>query len=170
MAMNSSYTTPWDTILIPSIGRLPSVDGKAKMSKSQGNAIVLSATDQEIADAVNQMYTDPDHRRVSDPGRVEGNIVFVYLDAFDEDREAVAELKDHYRRGGIGDMVLKHRLTSILQTLIAPIRERRLSLAQDRDFILDVLQTGATEGRKITESTKRQLMDALGAFHLARRV
>lgn len=95
MAMNSSYTTPRDTILIPSIGRLPSVDGKAKMSKSQGNAIVLSATDQEIADAVNQMYTDPDHRRVSDPGRVEGNIVFVYLDAFDEDREAVAELKDH---------------------------------------------------------------------------
>lgn len=67
-------------------------------------------------------------------------------------------------------MVLKHRLTSILQTLIAPIRERRLSLAQDRDFILDVLQTGATEGRKITESTKRELMDALGAFHLARRV
>jgi len=155
--------------LIPSIGRLPGVDGKAKMSKSQGNAILLSATDKEIEDAVNQMYTDPDHLRVSDPGRVEGNIVFVYLDAFDEDREAVAELKDHYRRGGLGDMVLKRRLTSILQALLAPIRERRLSLAQDQDFIIDVLQTGAAEGRKITEATKLELMDALGTFRLDRR-
>ena len=101
--------------LIPTIGRLPGVDGKAKMSKSQGNAITLSATDKEIEDAVNQMYTDPDHLRVSDPGRIEGNVVFTYLDAFDPDREAVADLKEHYRRGGLGDMTLKRRLTSILQ-------------------------------------------------------
>ena len=150
--------------LIPDIGRLPGVDGKAKMSKSQGNAIPLSATDNEIEDAVHRMYTDPDHLRVSDPGQVEGNIIFVYLDAFDEDREAVADLKSHYRRGGLGDMVLKRRLTSILQALVAPIRESRLSLAKDRDFIMDILQAGAARGTKITEATKLKLMEALGTF------
>lgn len=152
--------------LIPAVGRLPGVDGKAKMSKSQGNAITLSASDKEIEDAVNQMYTDPDHLHVSDPGRVEGNVVFTYLDAFDPDHGAVTDLKDHYRRGGLGDMALK---PSILQALLGPIRERRLSLAQDRDFMMDVLQTGAREGRKITEATRLELMDALGMFHLERR-
>lgn len=152
--------------LIPTIGRLPGVDGKAKMSKSQGNAITLSATDKEIEDAVNQMYTDPDHLRVSDPGRIEGNVVFTYLDAFDPDREAVADLKEHYRRGGLGDMTLKRRLTSILQELLLPIRERRISLAHDRDFMMDVLQTGARKGREITDATKLEVTDALGTFRL----
>jgi tryptophanyl-tRNA synthetase len=101
--------------LIPTVGRLPGVDGKAKMSKSQGNAIPLSATDAEIAAAVHKMYTDPDHLRVSDPGRVEGNIVFAYLDALDDEREAVTDLKAHYRRGGLGDAVLKRRLEMILR-------------------------------------------------------
>ena len=90
------------------------------MSKSQGNTVPLSASDADIESAVQRMYTDPNHLRASDPGEAEGNVVFTYLDAFDPDTDAVAELKAHYRRGGLGDMVLKRRLTSILQATISP--------------------------------------------------
>lgn len=152
--------------LISATGRLPGVDGRAKMSKSQGNAIPLSASDAEIAEAVQRMYTDPDHLRVSDPGRVEGNVVFTYLDAFDPDEEAVAELKAHYRRGGLGDMVLKHRLTGILQAIVGPIRERRAALGNDPDTIMDVLRAGAQRGREITERTKEEIIVGLGLFRL----
>jgi tryptophanyl-tRNA synthetase len=152
--------------LIPQVGRLPGVDGRAKMSKSQGNAIPLSASDEEIAEAVRRMYTDPNHLRASDSGQVEGNVVFTYLDAFDEDRAAVADLKAQYRRGGLGDMVLKRRLTALLQALLAPIRERRAALARDRDFVLDVLRTGTRKARAVTEATKAEVVDALGLFHL----
>lgn len=152
--------------LIPPIGRLPGVDGKAKMSKSQGNAMPLSASDTEIAAAVQRMYTDPDHLRASDPGRVEGNVVFTYLDAFDSDVEAVAELKAHYRRGGLGDVALKRRLTDVLRATIAPIRERRETLSRDPDFIMDVLRAGATQGREITQRTKEEVVSGLGLFRL----
>jgi tryptophanyl-tRNA synthetase len=152
--------------LIPATGRLPGVDGKAKMSKSQGNAILLSATDAEIEVAVRRMYTDPEHVCASDPGRVEGNVVFTYLDAFDADVEAVAELKAHYRRGGLGDMVLKRRLTGILQAIVAPIRERRAAFAADPDTIMDMLRTGAKRGREITEGTKEEVISGLGLFRL----
>lgn len=152
--------------LIPTLGRLPGVDGKAKMSKSQGNAIALSASDAEIEVAVNQMYTDPDHLRVSDPGRVEGNVVFTYLDAFDPELDEVAELKNQYRRGGLGDRALKSRLTSILQTLVGPIRERRNTLAWEHDYIVDVLNAGTRKAKQITEETKLHVMDALGTFRL----
>src|SRR3954468_18519896 len=90
--------------VIPQVGRLPGVDGKAKMSKSQGNTIPLSATSDDISHAVRRMFTDPNHLRATDPGTVEGNVVFTYLDAFDGDRAAVATLKAHYRRGGLADM------------------------------------------------------------------
>jgi tryptophanyl-tRNA synthetase len=150
--------------LIPRMGRLPGVDGKAKMSKSQGNAIPLSASDTEIEAAVQRMYTDPNHLRASDPGRVEGNVVFTYLDAFDPDAKAVAELKAHYRRGGLGDMVLKGRLTAILQATIAPIRERRAALARDPDFVMDVLRAGTAKGRDLTERTKQEVVEGLGLF------
>jgi tryptophanyl-tRNA synthetase len=152
--------------LIPQMGRLPGVDGKAKMSKSQGNALLLSANDAEIAAAVQRMYTDPNHLRASDPGTVEGNVVFTYLDAFDPDIDAVADLKSHYQRGGLGDMVLKRRLTAILQTLIAPIRERREMFSRDTDFVMDVLRTGATRGREVTERTKEEILTGLGLFRL----
>lgn len=152
--------------LIPSTGRLPGVDGKAKMSKSLGNALPLSASDAEIAAAVHRMYTDPDHLRVSDPGRVEGNVVFAYLDAFDTDAVAVADLKAHYRRGGLGDQVLKRRLTGILQNLIGPIRERRAELGRDRDAIVDVVRDGTARSREITELTKAEVFDGLGLFRL----
>ena len=152
--------------LIPSTGRLPGVDGKAKMSKSLGNALPLSASDAEIAAAVHRMYTDPDHLRVSDPGRVEGNVVFAYLDAFDTDAVAVADLKAHYRRGGLGDQVLKRRLTGILQNLIGPIRERRAELGRDRDAIVDVVRDGTARSREITELTKAEVFDGLRLFRL----
>lgn len=152
--------------LIPSMGRLPGVDGKAKMSKSQGNAVPLSASNDEIAAAVQRMYTDPDHLRAADPGRVEGNIVFTYLDAFDPDLDAVADLKAHYRRGGLGDMVLKRRLAGILQAMIAPIRDRRAALARDPDTIMDILRAGAQRGRQITEQTKEEVVAGLGLFRL----
>lgn len=152
--------------LIPATGRLPGVDGKAKMSKSQGNAIPLSASDAEIEAAVQRMYTDPSHLRASDPGRVEGNVVFTYLDAFDPDADAIAELKKDYRRGGLGDMVLKRRLTSILQSIVAPIRERRAVLGADPDYVIDILRDGAQRGRQITECTKAEVIDGLGLFRL----
>ncbi|NIX75312.1 tryptophan--tRNA ligase [Microvirga terricola] len=152
--------------LIPDMGRLPGVDGKAKMSKSQGNAIPLSATPDEIRDAVRRMYTDPNHLRASDPGTVEGNVVFTYLDAFDDDRATVEELKDHYRRGGLGDMAVKRRLEEILQTLLAPIRERRAALAQELDHVQDVLRTGTQRAKELTQATLDELREALGLFAL----
>lgn len=157
---------PEATALIPATGRLPGVDGRGKMSKSQGNAVPLSASDAEIEAAVQRMYTDPDHSRVSDPGRVEGNVVFTYLDAFDPDAQAVADLKAHYRRGGLGDMVLKRRLTGLLQATAAPIRERRADFAHDPDHVMDVLRTGTAKARALTEWTKQEIVEGLGLFRL----
>lgn len=152
--------------LIPSVGRLPGVDGKAKMSKSQGNAIPLSATPDQIRDAVRRMYTDPDHLRASDPGTVEGNVVFTYLDAFDEDRAMVEGLKAQYRRGGLGDAAVKRRLEDILQTLLAPIRERRAALAQDPGYLLDILRAGTLAARERTGATLDEVRCGLGLFTL----
>src|SRR3984893_11265762 len=142
--------------VIPQAGRLPGVDGKAKMSKSGGNAIALSASPDEIAAAVTAMFTDPNHLRVEDPGHVEGNVVFTYLDAFDEDSTTLEELKAQYRRGGLGDSKIKRRLEDLLQALIGPIRERRAQLAQDPANVLDVIRSGTEKARSRTEATKRE--------------
>ncbi|MEE1610753.1 tryptophan--tRNA ligase [Microvirga sp. CF3016] len=150
--------------LIPSVGRLPGVDGRAKMSKSQGNAIPLSATPDAIRDAVRRMYTDPNHLRASDPGTVEGNVVFTYLDAFDEDLATVEDLKARYRRGGLGDAAVKGRLEEILQALLAPIRERRAALAADAGAVLDVLRAGTQDARKTTQATLDDVRAGLGLF------
>ncbi|WP_226625884.1 tryptophan--tRNA ligase [Alloyangia pacifica] len=152
--------------LIPEAGRLPGIDGRAKMSKSGGNAITLSASEDEISRAVRAMFTDPDHLRVQDPGRVEGNVVFTYLDAFDEAKDEVAALKDHYRRGGLGDTVLKRRLEDILQALLAPIRARRAEVASDPAQVHRIIAEGTQVAREVTEATKREVMDALGLFRL----
>ena len=152
--------------VIPRVGRLPGIDGKAKMSKSQGNTILLSATPDEIRQAVRQMYTDPDHLRASDPGKVEGNVVFTYLDAFDDDESAVTELKAQYRRGGLGDMAVKRRLESILQELLAPIRERRSAYARDPEYALDLLRTGTTKAKAVTQATLNEVRSGLGLFLL----
>ncbi|MBR1199288.1 tryptophan--tRNA ligase [Bradyrhizobium sp. AUGA SZCCT0240] len=153
--------------LIPSTGRLPGADGKTKMSKSQGNAISLSASPNEIRAFVNRMYTDPNHLRASDPGVVEGNVVFAYLDAFDTDHASVDELKARYRRGGLGDVTVKRRLEDVLQELLKPIRERRQAVSNDLGYVLDVLRSGTSRARAITQSTFDELRDGLGLFSLA---
>jgi len=138
--------------LLSSTPRLPGVDGR-KASKSAGNAITLGATPDEIATAVHAMYTDPGHVRASDPGRVEGNVVFAYLDAFDPNTAAVTELKARYRHGGLGDMVLKRRLIDVLEIHIAPIRARRAQLAEDLEYVRGVVERGTTIARGISDQT-----------------
>lgn len=152
--------------LIPEAGRLPGIDGRAKMSKSGGNAIALNASPDAIAAAVRAMFTDPGHLRVSDPGRVEGNVVFTYLDAFDPDRAEVEALKRRYRAGGLGDAVIKRRLDGVLQAMIAPIRARRVALAKDPGHVLSVVREGTERARARTEETKAQVIEALGLFRL----
>lgn len=150
--------------VVPAVGRLPGVDGVAKMSKSLDNAIYLSASPEQIKQAVRRMYTDPNHLKVSDPGRVEGNVVFTYLDAFDEDKAAVADLKARYRRGGLGDTTVKMRLEAVLEALIAPIRERRAVLARRPDDMLDIISSGTAASRVVTQATLDDVRDALGHF------
>jgi tryptophanyl-tRNA synthetase len=152
--------------LIPRVGRLPGIDGKAKMGKSQGNAFPLSATPDEIHAAVRRMFTDPGHLKASDRGRVEGNVVFTYLDAFDEDHVELEELKARYVRGGLGDSVVKKRLEDILQALLAPIRDRRRALARDPDYVLEVMRRGTVQAHEITDATLREVRGALGLFRL----
>ncbi|MEP3669702.1 MAG: tryptophan--tRNA ligase, partial [Roseibium sp.] len=126
---------PEATAVKSRMGRLPGIDGQAKMSKSLGNALSHSASPDEISKAVRMMFTDPDHLRVSDPGKVEGNVVFTCLDAFDPDQEELTRLKAQYSDGGLGDMVIKKRLDGILQEIIAPIRARRAELARDPEHV-----------------------------------
>jgi tryptophanyl-tRNA synthetase len=142
--------------------RLPGVDG-LKASKSLGNAIPLAAGADEIRRLVQAMFTDPAHVRVSDPGRVEGNVVFAYLDAFDPDADGVAQLKEHYRRGGLGDVALKRRLETVLDAVIAPIRERRAALAADRAYVRRVLEEGSERAAAVTEAV---LADVRKSFSL----
>lgn len=152
--------------MVPAIGRLPGVDGKAKMSKSQGNAIPLSASPDDIRDAVRRMHTDPAHLRASDPGKVEGNVVFTYLDAFCDDREFVENMKLRYRQGGLGDVIVKRHLEDILQGLLAPIRERRTRYAAEPDYVMGILREGTLRARERTEATLAELRAALGLFVL----
>ncbi|WP_434633283.1 tryptophan--tRNA ligase [Chromobacterium sp. CV08] len=149
--------------VVPEIGaRLPGIDGKAKMSKSLGNALTLSAGPDEIRQAVKMMYTDPNHLRVADPGQVEGNVVFTYLDAFHPDRERVAELKAHYRRGGLGDTVIKQQLEDCLQTLLEPIRARREQYARDPAAVLEMLKAGTRRARDVAARTLAEVKAAMG--------
>ncbi len=158
---------PEATGLLSATSRLPGVDGQRKMGKSQNNAIPLSASPATIHEAVQRLYTDAGHIRISDPGQVEGNAVFAYLDAFDEDKDALEELKVHYRRGGLADKDLKQRLETLLQKLIEPIRERRLALARDPSFVWDVLQEGTKKAHTITQTTAEDIRSALGLFRFA---
>ncbi len=148
--------------LLSNTPRLPGVDGR-KASKSLGNAIPLTASPDEIRRLVQSMYTDPGHVRVSDPGRVEGNVVFAYLDAFDPDATTVEELKEGYRRGGLGDVGLKRRLEAVLETLIAPIRARRAELERDRAYVMEVLRSGSERADVVTKGV---LSDVRVAFAL----
>jgi tryptophanyl-tRNA synthetase len=148
--------------LVPELGRLPGIDGKAKMSKSLGNVINLGATADEISKAVKKVYTDPLHLKIEDPGHVEGNIAFTYLDAFDTDKAAVAELKAHYTRGGLADSIVKKRLEAVLQEMLEPIRTRRAELADDKGYILQLLREGTEQAREVAAQTMSEVRAALG--------
>ncbi|MGS1053447.1 tryptophan--tRNA ligase [Burkholderia glumae] len=151
--------------LIPKTGRLPGIDGKAKMSKSLNNALNLGASAADIKTAVKKMYTDPNHLKVSDPGTVEGNVVFAYLDAFDPDTQSVGELKAAYRRGGLGDGIVKERLENILHELLAPIRERREYYSKDKGEVLRTLKAGTEKARTVAGATVAELKRALGLVY-----
>ncbi len=129
-------------------GRLMGIDGNAKMSKSLNNAIYLSDSAKELERKVMLMYTDPMHIHVSDPGEVKGNVVFSYLDIFDPNKSEVAELKKQYKKGGLGDVVLKRRLIGVLNTLLDPIRARRAELEKDPAAVLAILKKGSADARK----------------------
>ena len=151
--------------------RLPGTDGKAKMSKSLGNCIYLSDTEEEIKKKVMSMYTDPDHIKVEDPGKVEGNVVFTYLDVFCKEEhfskylpeyKSMEELKAHYMRGGLGDMKIKRFLNDILQELLKPIREKREYYKNNLDYVYEVLRKGSIEARKDATLTLDKVKNAMG--------
>lgn len=149
--------------VVPTAGaRLPGIDGKAKMSKSLGNALPLSASPDEISHAVKMMYTDANHLRVDDPGQVEGNVVFAYLDAFEPDSVLVADLKTRYQRGGLGDSVIKKQLEERLQALLAPIRARREHYAQDPAQVMALLKEGTYKARTVAAQTLAEVKAAMG--------
>jgi tryptophanyl-tRNA synthetase len=147
---------------VPKVGRLPGIDGKAKMSKSLGNALPLSASPDEISYAVRMMYTDSNHLHVEDPGQVEGNVVFTYLDAFEPDTALVEDLKTRYRQGGLGDTVIKKQLEERLQALLAPIRQRREEYARDPQAVWDVLKAGTAKARATAAQTLSAVKRAMG--------
>jgi tryptophanyl-tRNA synthetase len=144
--------------------RLIGVDGRAKASKSLNNAIFLSDSEKDIKDKVFSMYTDPNHLKISDPGQVEGNVVFSYLDIFHQDQQELSELKNHYRKGGLGDMILKKMLNDDLQLLLAPIREKRTNL-KDQD-ILEILASGTNKAKKVAQETMLKVREAIGIFSI----
>lgn len=143
-------------------GRLIGIDGNGKMSKSLNNGIYLSDSPEEIKAKIMKMYTDPNHIRVEDPGQVEGNVVFTYLDIFDPNKEEVALLKEHYRRGGLGDVKLKNRLNDIMQDLLAPIRERREAFAKDKEAVYKMLEEGSKKAEQVAAKTLAEVKEAMG--------
>ena len=150
--------------------RLPGTDGKAKMSKSLGNCIYLSDSPEEVKKKVMSMYTDPDHLKITDPGKVEGNCVFTYLDAFSRpehfakylpEYENLDALKDHYRRGGLGDVKCKKLLIAVLEEMLEPIRERRKYYEQHIEEVYDILRKGSDEARATAQETLEKVRRAM---------
>ncbi|WP_265457330.1 tryptophan--tRNA ligase [Enterococcus sp. HY326] len=144
------------------MGRLPGIDGNGKMSKSLGNGIYLADTADVVQKKVMSMYTDPNHIHVEDPGQVEGNMVFTYLDVFGQDKEKIAELKEHYRRGGLGDVKIKRYLIDVLEAELAPIRTRREEYAKDLGEVLNILQAGSQSAEKVAAATLSEVKKAMG--------
>ncbi|MBR3871793.1 MAG: tryptophan--tRNA ligase [Paludibacteraceae bacterium] len=150
--------------------RLPGVDGKAKMSKSLGNCIYLSEEAADLTKKVKGMFTDPNHIRVEDPGRVEGNVVFTYLDAFCKDEyfpkywpeyNNLQEVKDHYTRGGLGDMKVKKFLNAVLEEELSPIRERRKEFQKDIPYVYQILKEGSEKAREVAAQTLSEVRAAM---------
>ncbi|MDY5946886.1 MAG: tryptophan--tRNA ligase [Prevotella sp.] len=150
--------------------RLPGTDGKEKMSKSLGNCIYLSDSADDVWQKVRSMYTDPNHLNVSDPGQVEGNAVFTYLDAFSTDADFanfwpeyqnLDEMKDHYRRGGLGDMKCKKFLNTVINNMLEPMRQRRHELEQDIPEIFNILKKGSEQARAVAAQTMDEVRHAM---------
>lgn len=150
--------------------RLPGIDGKAKMSKSLGNCIYLSDTADDVKKKIMSMYTDPDHIKVTDPGKLEGNAVFTYLDAFATDEHFAAflpeyknldELKAHYTRGGLGDMKVKRFLNEVLQSILEPIRARRKEYEKDIPAVYNILKRGSEKAERAAAATLSDVKTAM---------
>ncbi|MCR5798411.1 tryptophan--tRNA ligase, partial [Eubacterium xylanophilum] len=174
-----SFNSTYDEVLVePNVllpdnqacMRLPGIDGKAKMSKSLGNCIYLSDSPEDIRKKVMSMYTDPDHIRIEDPGKLEGNTVFTYLDAFcnDEhfanhlpDYSCLAELKEHYTKGGLGDVKVKKFLYAVLMEELDPIRLRREELAKDIPAVMEILKEGSIKAREVAANTLSEVKAAM---------
>lgn len=163
---NSTYNVdifPEIKIVESAVSRLPGTDGKAKMSKSMGNAIFLCDTADIVAKKVMTMFTDSDHVKVDMPGKIEGNTVFSYLDVFDTDKQMVESLKAQYQAGGLGDVKVKKYLIEVLNNFLEPIRIRRNEFAQDTDAVLDIVIKGSQEVRDIAAAT---MLEVRKAIHL----
>ena len=150
--------------------RLPGIDGKAKMSKSLGNCIYLSDTEEEVRTKIMSMFTDPNHLKVSDPGKVEGNPVFIYLEAFSRPEHfaeflpeyaGIEELEEHYKRGGLGDVKVKKFLNNVMQSELAPIRERRAQWEKDIPAVYEILKKGSEEAEKVAADTLSKVRAAM---------
>ena len=149
-------------------GRLPGLDGNAKMSKSLNNAIYLSDDAKTVEQKVMSMYTDPQHIHVEDPGKVEGNTVFTYLDIFDPDKNKVAQLKADYQKGGLGDVKIKRYLNTVLEKELAPIRERRAKYEQNISAVYEMLIEGSKKANEVADQTLQEVRDAIGLNYFKR--
>jgi tryptophanyl-tRNA synthetase len=152
--------------LVGRVPRLVGIDGQSKMSKSLDNAIYLKDSPAVVNEKVRSMYTDPTRLRATDPGHVEGNPVFLYHDAFNPDREEVADLKDRYRRGAVGDVEVKQRLATALNAFLEPIRERRARFAADMGLVRDAVAAGTDRARRAAQNTMSMVRDALDLRYL----
>lgn len=148
----------------PEIARLPGIDGNAKMSKTLKNAIYLSDEPDILKKKVMSMYTDPTHLKVEDPGKVEHNPVFIYLDVFDPDKNEVQKMKDHYTKGGLGDVVCKRRLIDVLDNFLAPIRQKRKEYEKDPKHVLDLIFEGSVVAQKVAAKTLKEVKDVMHMY------
>ncbi len=147
--------------LVGDTPRLIGIDGNSKMGKSLNNGIYLSDSLKEITQKVMSMYTDPKHIHVEDPGNVEGNVVFSYLDIFDSNKKEIAELKEKYKKGGLGDVVIKKRLINVLEEIISPIRTKRLELEKNPELVMKILEDGTKKARIVAKETMAEVRKAI---------
>jgi tryptophanyl-tRNA synthetase len=152
---------PEPEALVGRVPRLVGTDGQAKMSKSLDNAIYLKDPPAVVREKVRNMFTDPTRLRSTDPGHIDGNPVFIYHDAFNSNADEVSDLKTRYRRGAVGDVVVKDKFARALNTLLDPIRERRSEYASNMGAVRDALEQGTTRARVVAEETMALVRDAL---------
>ncbi|MGA9530333.1 MAG: hypothetical protein WBQ73_00390, partial [Candidatus Babeliales bacterium] len=148
--------------LLTKVSRLMGIDGKNKMSKSLHNAIFLSDDADTVKKQVMRMYTDPDHIKVEDPGKIEGNVVFMYLDAFATDKQYVHELKQRYQAGGVADVMVKRYLVDVLNAFLEPIRMKRKSFEQDKAYVMGLLQKGSEKACERANQTYQEMKQVMG--------